>query len=215
MRIPILSGDDHHEGEGQRTSAGDNPEGLPNSSSAHAFTPLVEESVPADVRLQELEAELAQKRKDYDAMREQLLRLGAEIDNYRKRMARQFEEVKQFAASDLVLGLLPGLDNLERALAAARQDLSPSGAKIAAGVEMVLRQFKGALAKAGVKELEARRQPFDPTRHEAIEIVTVPAGDDGMVLEEVQRGYLMHDRVLRPSKVVVGKAEKDVNRGGA
>jgi molecular chaperone GrpE len=178
-------------------------------------TPPIEESIPPDQRLQELEAALANKTQEYEATREQLLRLMADFDNYRKRMSRQYEEARQFAMADLVIALLPGFDNLERALSAAAQDATSSGAAIAEGVSMVLRQFKEALAKVGVHEVQARGQPFDPTRHEAVDIVSVPADQDGMIVEEAQRGYLLHERLLRPAKVVVGKAARDANAGGA
>jgi len=212
MRIPIVYGDDRSPGEGQ---PGMNLEGSSPAADTPSAGPSVEEPIPAEVRVQELEAALAQKTQAYAAVHEQLLRLGAEFDNYRKRMARQFEDAKRFAAADVVTGLLPGLDNLERALTAARQDVSPSSVLIAQGVEMVLKQFQGALAHAGVHEVQARGKPFDPTRHEAVGVVGVPASEDGTVVEEVQRGYLLHERVLRPSKVVVGKADKEANRGGA
>jgi molecular chaperone GrpE (heat shock protein) len=138
----------------------------------------------------------------------------ADFDNYRKRMSRQHEEARQFAVADLVIALLPGFDNLERALNAARQDTTPGSTMIAEGVGMVLRQFKEALAKVGVREVQTQGVPFDPTRHEAVDIVSVPAAEDGIIVAEVQRGYVLHERLLRPAKVVVGKAERDANPGG-
>jgi molecular chaperone GrpE len=170
--------------------------------------PPAPEELPAEVRLQAVEAQLAQKTRDHDAMREQFLRLSAELDNYRKRMTRQFEETKQQAAAELVSELLLGLDNLERALEAARQDTSSGGAKIAAGVAQVLRQLHAALAKAGVRAIQAQGQPFDPLQHEAVELVPVPPSQDGLVLEDLQRGYMLHHRLLRPAKVVVGKTQE-------
>jgi molecular chaperone GrpE len=216
MRIPIHSGDDHHEGDPEPSAASETPEGEKEAAGDSVITPAAEEgSAPPEVRVQELEAALAKKTQEYDATQEQLLRLMADFDNYRKRTTRQHEEARQFAVADLVIALLPGLDNLERALSAARQDLAPSSAMIAEGVSMVLRQLKEALGKAGVREVPTQGLTFDPTRHEAVDIVTVPASDDGMVVEEMQRGYLLHERLLRPAKVVVGRAERDANPGGA
>ena len=216
MKIPIQDGDDLDGDEREDTSDRDPSGGSCAASSTPGPYPSVEEAVPteAEIRVQELEAELAHLTHDHHAIHEQLLRLGADFDNYRKRMARQFEDVKQHAAADLVLELLPGLDNLERALAVAYQDSTPSSTRLAEGVEMVLRLLKGALAKAGVRELQAHGQPFDPTLHEAAEVVRVPPDADGIVVEEIQRGYMMHGRLLRPAKVVVGKAEKDASGGG-
>lgn len=139
----------------------------------------------------------------------------ADFDNDRKRMNRQSEETRQFAVADVVTALLPGFDNLERALSAARHNAASTSASIAEGVDMVLRQFKEALAKVGVREVQTQGQPFDPTRHEAVDTVRVPASDEGVIVEETQRGYLLNDRLLRPAKVIVGKAERDANQGGA
>jgi molecular chaperone GrpE len=80
---------------------------------------------------------------------------------------------------------------------------------------MVLRQLKEALSKVGVREVQAQGQRFDPTRHEAVDMVSVAADDDGLVVEEVQHGYLLHERLLRPAKVVVGRAERNAKPGGA
>nr|MDQ3830316.1 nucleotide exchange factor GrpE [Candidatus Tectomicrobia bacterium] len=86
---------------------------------------------------------------------------------------------------------------------------------IAEGVSMVLRQFKEALANVGVREIPTEGQPFDPTRHEAVDTVRVQASEDGLIVGEAQRGYMLNERLLRPAKVVVGKAEDDANPGGA
>jgi molecular chaperone GrpE len=215
MKIPIYSDDDHHEGEPEPSAASEAPEESSEALAEPAVAPPAEESAPADVRVQELEAALAKKTQEYEATRDQLLRLMADFDNYRKRMTRQSEEARQFAVADLVIALFPGLDNLERALNAARQDVTPSSEKIVEGVSMVLRQLKEALGKVGVREVQTQGLSFDPTRHEAVDIVSVPASEDSMIVDEVQRGYLLHERLLRPAKVVVGRAERDANPGGA
>jgi molecular chaperone GrpE len=214
MKIPIRSGDDDHDGEVQETGEPQAPEGSSELPEAPVAAPAVPEPAALEVRLQELEAALAKKAKEYGAVHDQLLHLMADFDNYRKRMTRQYEEAKQFATADLVREFLPGLDNLERALAATRQDATPSSTLIAAGVGMVLKQFKEALTKVGVREVAVQGQPFDPTRHEAVEVVAVPPHQDGMIVEEVQRGYMVYDRLLRPAKVVVGKADRDSSHGG-
>jgi molecular chaperone GrpE len=218
MKIPIYSGDDKPAASPEPTPAFDAAAGEPAGVADVANTSAGEEPAPSQVpgeRLQALEAALAQKAQECEATREQLLRLMADFDNYRKRMNRQHEEARQFATADLVLALLPGLDNLERALNAAGRDLAPSSAMIAEGVGMVLRQFREALGKAGVREVPTQGLAFDPTRHEAVDTVSVPVSDDGLIVEEVQRGYLLQERLLRPAKVVVGRAERDANPGGA
>ena len=214
MKIPIRNGDDDHEGGDQETAEPQAPEGSSELSEASAAAPPTPEPAALELRTQELEAALAMKAREYDAVRDQLLRLMADFDNYRKRMTRQYEEAKQLAAADLVVELLPALDNLERAVAAARQDATSGNASIAEGVGMVLKQLKEALAKVGVREIAVQGQPFDPARHEAVEVVAVPPHQDGMIVEEVQRGYMAHDRLLRPAKVAVGKADRDASHGG-
>jgi molecular chaperone GrpE len=213
MKIPIDSGDDQPEGEPEPSPTAEEPKGSSTESVEFDVVPPVEESAPPDVQVQELEAALAKKTQEYDATRDQLLRLMADFDNYRKRMTRQSEEARQFAIADLVVALLPGIDNLERAQSAAGEDLAPSSAMIAEGVSMVLRQLKEALGKVGLREVQTQGVSFDPTHHEAVDMVSVPASEDGMIVAEVQRGYLLHERLLRPAKVVVGRAERDVNSG--
>lgn len=215
MKIPIRSDDDPREDERQRPPEAEAPPESSSMSEPAVSAPPTPERDAADVRVQELAAALADKTQECDTTRDQWLRLKADFDNYRKRMTRQSEEARQFATTELVKDLLPALDNLERALAAARQDATPGAASIAEGVGMVLRQFKDALAKVGVRELHVQGQRFDPAQHEAVETVTVAAQDDGKVMAEVQRGYMVHDRLLRPAGVVVGKAPQDVTRGGA
>jgi molecular chaperone GrpE len=215
MKIPIYSGDDQPEAPQEPGPAAEVPKDASGAMVDPVAAPTAAEPAPADVQVQELEAALAQKTQEYEATREQLLRLMADFDNYRKRTTRQHEEARQFATAELVTTLLPGLDNLERALNAAGQDLAPSSAMIAEGVGMVLRQLKEALSKAGVREVKTQGLAFDPTRHEAVDIVSVPASDDGLIVAEVQHGYLLHERLLRPAKVVVGRAERDANPGGA
>jgi molecular chaperone GrpE len=215
MKIPIHSGDDHHEDEQEPSAASKGAEGASEAMVEPVAPQAADASAPPDERVQELEAALAKKTQEYEATREQLLRLMADFDNYRKRMTRQSEETRQFAIADLVIALLPGIDNLDRALNAARQDSAPSSASLAEGVSMVLRQLKEALGKVGVRDVQTQGLAFDPTRHEAVDLVSVPAPDDGMVVAEVQRGYLLHERLLRPAKVVVGRAERNANPEGA
>jgi molecular chaperone GrpE len=215
MRIPIYSGDDQPEVAQEPAPAAEVPQGASEASVDPDGTGVGAEPPPAHKQAQEMEAALAQKTQEYDVLRGQLLRLMADFDNYRKRTTRQHDEARQFATADLVLTLLPGLDNLERALNAAEQDPTANSPVIVEGVGMVLRQLKDALSKAGVREVQTQGLAFDPTRHEAVDTVSVPPSDDGLIVEEVQRGYLLHERLLRPAKVVVGRAERDAHSGGA
>lgn len=215
MKIPIRSADETQKEPGPEGAAPEASGGSSEPSAEPAVAPHADEAVTPDVRVQALEAALAEKTREYDLAHGQLLRLMADFDNYRKRMTRQSEEARQLAMADLVTTLLPGFDNLQRALNAARQDAAPSSVAIAEGVSMVLRQFKEALANVGVHEIQTEGQPFDPTRHEAVDTVRVQASEDGLIVGEAQRGYMLNERLLRPAKVVVGKAEDDANPGGA
>jgi len=215
MKIPIFSSDEPPEGDQEPSPSSAVPDGGSEAVGDSLEAPAPDQPASPKGRVLELEAALAEKTREYEATREQLLRLMADFDNYRKRMTRQHEEARQFAVADLVVTLLPGFDNLERALGAARQDLTLSNGKIIEGVNMVLRQLREALGKVGVREVQTQGLPFDPLRHEAVDIVSVPASQDGMIVEEVQRGYLLHDRLLRPAKVIVGRAERDATPRGA
>src|SRR5262245_9910655 len=146
MKIPIYSGDEKPEASPEPSPAFQAPEGEPKAMADPVVVSAEEESAPAEVpaaHLHALEAALAGKTQEYEAIREQLLRLMADFDNYRKRMSRQHEEARQFATADLVIALLPGLDKLERALNAAGQDVARSRAVHADVVSMVARTLSG------------------------------------------------------------------------
>lgn len=162
---------------------------LPSGEEAAA---LAAELVPAD--------EYRKLKEERDALYDRFARLQAEFENFRKRSAREQAEFKQYAVADALKSLLPILDSLQRAL-----DSAPADDKMRQGVELILRQFNDALAKAGVEVIEAKGQPFDPTRHEAIEVVETTEAPDQQVVEELQRGYRIKDRLLRPAMVRVAR----------
>lgn len=150
-------------------------------------------TVPVEEQLQQLEKEKADI---YD----QLLRQRAEFENVRKRLDREAEEKRRFAESKLVESLLPVLDGLERALASLPEG-GPEG--FGQGVELIYQQFLDTLTQAGLKPFESVGQPFDPFYHHAVERVETTEYPDHQVLEEMQRGYLFKDKVLRPALVKV------------
>lgn len=154
-------------------------------------------------KLAQLQEELKRREEELHRLNDRFLRLAAEFDNYKKRMVREREELQRSANEELILGLLPVLDNLERALAAARAQAEFQA--LLEGVEMTLRLFLAALEKVGVKPMEALGQEFDPRFHQAVLLVESPDGLDNMVVEEVERGYFLDDRVLRPARVKVSK----------
>jgi molecular chaperone GrpE len=174
--------------------------------------PELQESAPADRGSTEpasaapsrSEADaLAALRKEKDTLQDRLLRTAAEFDNYRKRVDRERRELSDFVAADMLTELLPILDNLERALQA------PAGGDADAyrqGVEMIQRQMLDLLRKRGVKPIEAVGADFDPNYHQAVSHDISPDHREGEVIEELRRGYMLGERLLRPAMVKVAKA---------
>jgi molecular chaperone GrpE len=167
----------------------------PNDAPEPESAALPEEQAAADG-----EGELALVRRERDEFLDQLQRSRAEFANYQKRARAQAETDRQYAASALAIDLLPVIDNLDRAIDAARK--AGAGA-ILEGVELVRRQLLEVLAKHGVEPIEALGLPFDPNRHEAVVQQPSPGHPEGTVIAELGRGYRHRDRVLRPSKVAV------------
>lgn len=159
-----------------------------------------------EARPSEPQPQMAADPRDQEVARlnDRLLRLAAEFENYKKRVARDRAEVIRTANEELLLEFLPVLDNLERALAAARK--SDSTEALAEGVDLVLRLFQGVLERAGVKPIDSVGHAFDPAIHQAVAVVESPDAPDQTVVEEVQRGYWLHAKVLRPAMVKVAKA---------
>jgi len=140
------------------------------------------------------------------ALQDKYLRLAAEFDNYKRLSLREQRDSARFANEGLLKELLPILDNLERAVRSSKDKHRRDG--LIQGVELTLKQFMETLAKFGVRPIASVGQAFDPSRHEAVARVesnTVPAGS---VVDEFQRGYYLHDRILRPAMVTVSAAEQ-------
>ena len=135
-----------------------------------------------------------------DALHDRWLRLAAEFDNYRKRTAREWREHQERAAAEVLREMLELADNLERALAAPED-----GQSLRRGVELILQQLQAKLRRFGVEAMEAKGQQFDPTRHEAMLMVDTEEVESQRVVDEVQRGYLLHGQVLRPARVTVAR----------
>lgn len=139
-------------------------------------------------------------------LKDQMLRRQAELENYRKRLLRDKEEAVQFANTKLITDLLVFLDNMDRALAAARNGGDLNG--LIEGLEMAQGQLYSTLDKNwGLKAIEAVGQEFDPMLHEACMMTVDESLEKETVLEEFLKGYMLHERVLRPSKVKIGKPE--------
>jgi molecular chaperone GrpE len=147
----------------------------------------------------------AKLRAELQAAKDRELRCHAELDNYRKRAARELEDRLRYANMSLLRDLLPVLDNVERAIEAAEKNAD--GAALLDGFKMVHQQLDEALKKHHCQRIEALHAPFDPNVHHAV--MQQPSADHpaNTVLMVTQNGYQLHDRVVRPSQVIVSKAE--------
>jgi molecular chaperone GrpE len=150
-------------------------------------------------------SEVDKLKAERDALLDRVARLQAEFDNARKRAVREQQEFREFAAAEVIKGLLPALDSFERALKTSAGDSS----EFRSGIELIYRQFQDALQKAGVHPILSVGEPFDPRVHDAVEMVDTTEVPDHHVLDELQRGYKFKDRLLRPAMVRVAR-----NSGG-
>jgi molecular chaperone GrpE len=139
------------------------------------------------------------------------LRLAAEFENFKRRALRERQELLNYANENLVKELLPTVDNLERALEHARRDEEggEEAEKLLEGVELTYRSLLQALERFGVTVIQAQNEPFDPTVHEAIRRVPSSEHKPGTVIEVLQRGYQLKDRLLRPALVAVAGTPSD------
>jgi molecular chaperone GrpE len=153
-----------------------------------------------------LEAQLEEARQEIVQAHDQLLRLSAEFENYKKRMNRQMDDFRKYANETLLKDLLSVVDNLERALNTSGENSGESiHACVTEGVEMTLSEILKILSKFNVTPIVALGKPFDPVFHEAVMQEESEEQPANTVLNELQKGYLIHDRLLRPSMVVVSK----------
>jgi molecular chaperone GrpE len=180
------------------------PQEPPSAAGAAAEGGSAAAEAPAAFRTPE--AQLAEKDQEIALLRDRLLRLQAEFENFKKRQARERAEFLKFATEGLLREFLPILDNLDRAAASASDEAQP--AAIRTGIEMIGRLTRTTLEKAGVMQMECLGKPFDPTWMQAVLQVDSPDGEDGIVVGVVQPGYLLEGRVLRPAMVKVSRAAR-------
>lgn len=151
------------------------------------------ENAPADP----LQTALAER----DALQQKWLLAVADHDNYRKRVQKEFEQERRYAALPLARELLPVMDNLHRAVEAAKS--ASDAQQLVQGVQMVVKQFDDVLARHGISPINAAGKPFDPNLHQALQQIPTADQPPMTVLAEYERGYTMHDRIVRPSTVIV------------
>jgi len=162
--------------------------------------PAPQASAPAP----EPQSELEQVKAERAAYLDRAARIQAEFENFRKRNAKAQQEYREYAVADALKVLLPILDSMDNALktkAASLEDFH-------SGIELIDKQFHDALARLGVQPVAAEGEPFDPNVHQAIQMVDTDEAEDNHVLQELQRGYKLKDRLLRPAMVRVARNPK-------
>ncbi|ABW65879.1 nucleotide exchange factor GrpE [Desulfosudis oleivorans] len=191
-----------------------NTEDWPEEASPKAETDTgpdqeVQEEDPIEVLDQQLEAALEEKKKVED----KLLRAAAEFDNYKKRLEKQWADFKKYAHEAVIRELLSVVDNLERAIVASK-DTADQNECLLSGVDMTLTEILKVFEKFGVTRIDALGRSFDPNFHEAVARRETDDTDANIVIEEYQKGYMIHDRLLRPAMVVVSAGRKNGNSAG-
>jgi molecular chaperone GrpE len=151
-----------------------------------------------------LRSDLEKVKGERDALLDRLARLQADFENARKRAAKEQQDFRDFALADALRSLLPTLDSLDRALQAPSQDVK----ELRSGVELIRKQLQDALTKLGLRAIPASGEPFDPHLHEAVEMVDTTSAPDHYVIDELQPGYKLKERLLRPAMVRVARNPK-------
>ncbi|RFA36363.1 nucleotide exchange factor GrpE [Virgibacillus dokdonensis] len=150
----------------------------------------------------ELQSKLKALQAEKEELYQKLLRVQAEYDNFKKRTVKEREAALKYQSQDLIQELLPALDNFERALQVEKTEATAS---IIDGISMVYKQIKDALASQGAEEITAVGEEFDPNVHHAVMQIEAEDKPSNIVVEELQKGYKLKDRVIRPAMVKVNK----------
>jgi len=163
---------------------------------------VIEEEIEQAEDIETLQQDLAEEKEKSERYLANWQRCQADFDNYKKRSEQEKREIIEFASRALISNLLPVMDDLERALALVPAGLDESS--WTEGIRLIYNKLKTTLEAQGLAEIKARGEPFDPRLHEA---VMQQEGEEGMVIEETQKGYKFKEKVIRPSLVIVGKGK--------
>ncbi len=190
--------DDAVESQGNATEGGavddhfidaaNNPEADSSDGTADPVTSAINDQLAAAVE-------------ERDANHERWIRAQAELENYRRRSNKEISEVRQYQSMAVIRDLLPVTDNLQRAIDSAEQ--AQNFDEFVTGIKMIAQQIAGVFSSHHATAIESTAQPFDPNLHEALQHMPSPDHPAMTVMQEVEKGYVMHDRVIRPSKVLV------------
>ena len=162
---------------------------------------LVEPAALTPEQFDELKARAAKADEHWD----RLLRATADHENFRKRAAREKQDAIKYANEGLIQKLVPILDNFDMAIAAAQTNGTDTAQSLQAGIAMIYQQLKNVLLEAGLEEVDASGQPFDPNWHEAVSQQESTEVPEGHVVQQLRKGYKLRDRLLRPASVIVAK----------
>jgi len=189
-----------------------NEQNIENEENVEVVEGVVEDVIEGEVemsadaaRIAELEKELQTTKDLIAAQKDGVLRGKAEVENMRRRVSQDVEKAHKFALNKFANELLPVVDNLERALAAADTE-SEHTKSIVEGVEMTLSSMMNALEKSGVIAINPKGETFNPELHQAMTMIEVPGAEPNSVIDVMQKGFELNGRLLRPAMVVVAKA---------
>ena len=151
-----------------------------------------------------LELEIEELQQEHGELKDKYIRQVAEFDNFKKRNARERYDLLQNAARDTIASLLPVLDDFDRAIKAG--DADDNIEPVSEGVKMIYNRLKNTLGQKGLREMETHEQPFDPELHEALTELPAPNDDmKGKIMDTIEKGYYLNDKIIRHARVVVGK----------
>jgi molecular chaperone GrpE len=158
--------------------------------------------------LKDMEEKIASLEKEAAENHDRLLRMAAEFENYKKRAAREMNDFRKFANENFVKAMLPVVDNLDRAIESSSNDKNANNS-VVEGVSMTLKEILKVFEEFNVKPFESLGKTFDPSLHQAMMQEEGEGYPDNTVLKELQKGYMIHDRLLRPAMVVVSKKKAE------
>ncbi|MBI5746380.1 MAG: nucleotide exchange factor GrpE [Nitrospirae bacterium] len=160
-----------------------------------------------EMEIERLRREVPKKDEELRSLNDKYLRICADFENYKKRNMKEQMESARYANEKILKELLPAIDNLERAILHSKETSDLKG--LVEGVELTYKQFLDSLGRFGVKVVRSIGEPFDPSRHQALGQVESDKHDENIVIQELQKGYLLEDRILRPALVNISR--KKVN----
>lgn len=202
IKIDMQNDDSRSEEEPSAAPTNREDRQAPDPVENEAGTPQTGEPIRELER--KLEDATGEARENYD----RLLRVSAEFENYKKRMNREMDDLRKFAIQSLVKDLLPIIDNLELALKSASDHLDEGGNQLRDGVALTHKEILKTLDRYNVTQIDALGQPFDPNFHEAVMREEDEDHPPNTIINELQKGYLLHDRLIRPSMVVVSMSKQ-------